>query len=256
MSYANAPENFGKSCIDLVNTEGISYRVAAVGTPGIGKTTSSTPILLRMLLEANYTVVYKICSTEKNRWYYEFIPALDADGNRVGCHVNVYPENLAYDDIPSLYLEETYYIVDSGNYKDNCVPDTSLPAKLILVTSPDSRLWGESDFRKYRQGVEELFAYYPTWTLQELKDASSVLMAEIPENEKGSFDLNERFREMGGVPRHIFCSGKSYGFTQEAQQQALNFLDGDQAKKLALNEVREVDNMESKQQKVPSSDTW
>ena len=52
-------EPFWQSCIDRV--EGLfpndRYRVCAIGTPGIGKT-FTTPLLLRMLLLKNSTVVY------------------------------------------------------------------------------------------------------------------------------------------------------------------------------------------------------
>lgn len=75
--------------------EGISYRMAAVGTPRycIGKTTS-TPFLIRMLSETNCTVVYKICSINQNRRYHDFVLKFDKDGNGVRCHVSVYPEKL------------------------------------------------------------------------------------------------------------------------------------------------------------------
>jgi len=52
---------------------------------------------------------------------------------------------------------------------------------------------------------------------------------------------------MGGVPRHIFCRLRSYKDYKKAQKRALDSLYGDQARKLALNEVTEVDNKETKQ---------
>ena len=50
---------FWQRCLDVGNTPGMRYRVAAIGSPGIGKTTT-TPILIRMLLEQGKTVVYLI----------------------------------------------------------------------------------------------------------------------------------------------------------------------------------------------------
>jgi len=43
-------EPFWNACIATVNDSDMSYQVAAVGSPGIGKTTA-TPILIRLLLQ-------------------------------------------------------------------------------------------------------------------------------------------------------------------------------------------------------------
>jgi hypothetical protein len=56
---------FWEECIKVVNTPNRRDRVAAIGTPGTGKTTS-TPILIRMLLERNETALYLVRS-EKRR---------------------------------------------------------------------------------------------------------------------------------------------------------------------------------------------
>ena len=80
-------ELFWQSCIDEVESldPDDRTRVCAVGTPGIGKT-FTTPLLLRMLLLKNSTVVYIRRSPERKSWYFEFIPTSD------GYAVNVYPE--------------------------------------------------------------------------------------------------------------------------------------------------------------------
>jgi hypothetical protein len=57
-------EPFWQPCINIVETPGCRYRVCAVGTPGIGKTTD-TSYLIRMLLLMNKTVVYHIRTVEK-----------------------------------------------------------------------------------------------------------------------------------------------------------------------------------------------
>jgi ABC-type microcin C transport system duplicated ATPase subunit YejF len=48
-------------------------RVGAVGTPGIGKTTS-TSILIRMLLKKGRTAYIWYEQKEKHGWKYEFLP--------------------------------------------------------------------------------------------------------------------------------------------------------------------------------------
>ena len=77
---------FWQACIDLVDMPDAHYRVCAVGSAGIGKTTC-TPVLIRMLLKRQATVVYLIRSLEKDFFYYEFIP--NANGSVT---TNVYPE--------------------------------------------------------------------------------------------------------------------------------------------------------------------
>jgi hypothetical protein len=64
--YCTIP--FWEECLKVVNTPNRRDRVAAIGTPGTGKTTS-TPILIRMLLEENKTVLYIFRSEEKDGWY-------------------------------------------------------------------------------------------------------------------------------------------------------------------------------------------
>ena len=67
-------EPFWKSCRQIVDEDDSRNRVAAIGSPGIGKT-FTTPILIRMLLENQNrcTVVYLKRSEEKNDWYFEFV---------------------------------------------------------------------------------------------------------------------------------------------------------------------------------------
>jgi hypothetical protein len=104
--------SFWNACIGMVDKPDMRYRVAAVGTPGVGKTTS-TAILIRMLLERKETVVYHIRTKKEERWYYEFVPN-KSDSNIAA---NVYPENLAKGEILSLRDPSTYYIVDPGKNK-------------------------------------------------------------------------------------------------------------------------------------------
>jgi superfamily II DNA or RNA helicase len=80
-------EPFWKACLKVVNADGNHYRVCAVGSPGIGKTTCTT-VLIRMLLKRKKTVVYLVREPEKGGWYYEFIPMPEGP-----IFVNVYPED-------------------------------------------------------------------------------------------------------------------------------------------------------------------
>jgi hypothetical protein len=98
--------SFWEECIKTVDTPNVRYRVAAIGTPGIGKTTS-TPILIRILLERKKTVVYLIRTEKNNGWYYEFVP----NKSNSSIAANVYRENLDEGEIFSLRDQSTYYIV-------------------------------------------------------------------------------------------------------------------------------------------------
>ena len=114
-------EPFWQSCIDRV--EGLfpndRYRVCAVGTPGIGKT-FTTPLLLRMLLLKNSTVVYIRRSVDLDSWYYEFLPTSDGKNPYV---VNVYPEDsMKLRQFLSLKEPSAYYVVDPGKSKVSCDP--------------------------------------------------------------------------------------------------------------------------------------
>jgi hypothetical protein len=132
--------------------------VCAVGTPGIGKSTS-TAILIRMLLKKGQTVVYLVRTVKKVGWYYEFIPT--RGDNSTSINVNAYPETTRYKEIPSLNDPLNYYVVDPGQTKYTSTPDELFKAKFILVLLPDEVLWGESEFTKGRNDLCGTFKYYP-----------------------------------------------------------------------------------------------
>ncbi len=215
----NITESFWQACIDVVNTPRL--RVAAVGTPGIGKTTS-TPWLIRMLLEKGQTVVYLVRSKDLSEWYYEFVP--ESDGTVT---TNIYPETLKARQIPSLKLPSSYYIVDPGRTKDDCVPTDNFQPKVILVTSPDSGHWGGSNFVKRRRNVRGKFRYFPTWSYEELIHARPILRPDMTEKE-----LGDRFILYGGVPRHIFETDLEN--LLEDQDAAIEEISFEKAEKLRL----------------------
>ena len=154
-------EPFWQSCIDRV--EGLfpndRYRVCAVGTPGIGKT-FTTPLLLRMLLLKNSTVVYIRRSVDLDSWYYEFIPTSDGKNPYT---VNVFPEETTkYSDFPSLEEPSAYYVVDPGESKVSCSPMSTFPARVIIISSPNDRHWGGEEFEKFRGGNQVFFIIIPS----------------------------------------------------------------------------------------------
>lgn len=188
-------QQFWQACIDKVNTPDRRYRVAAVGTPGIGKTTN-TPILIRTLLEEKKTVVYLIRTNWLSGWYYEFTP--QANDERKTVIAQVYEESTFKRNIDSLEKRDTYYIVDPAHTKDDCNPASDFVPKFILVTSPHDSHWGDRQFTKERGNVDGFFKAYPIWSLEDLL---------LIRQEFGDFtkdDIRERYRMFGGIPRLVF----------------------------------------------------
>ena len=184
------------------------HRVCALGTPGIGKTTT-TCILIRLLLKQNKTVVYQICGTKNDSFVYMFTPRMDSLGEVVNVKV-IEEQNFKYWDT-NVNQKNIYYIVDPGKTTDNCDLNSDFKGKVIIVTSPDERHWGESEFDKLRDsgndeesgGTQGIFLYYPVWTLSELLASVPYVTANRHFNVS---DVKARFDRFGGVPRYIFSA--------------------------------------------------
>lgn len=88
-----------------------SHRVCAVGSPGIGMSVA-TPVLIRMLLEANKTVFYHVQDGEE---YYEF--KYDNQGETITW--KVFEDCGGYEGIESLHESSTY----SGRTRSSCDPE-------------------------------------------------------------------------------------------------------------------------------------
>jgi hypothetical protein len=183
---------FWEECIKVVNTPNMRYRVAAIGMAGTGKTIS-TPILIRMLLERNMTVVFLVQSEYKHGWYYKFVP--DGTGRVTA---RIFSKKIGSPIVTS-NDPATYYIVDPGKSKNDCNPRTDFLPKVILVASPDSRHWGGSEFIKRRGTVKGIMRYFPVWTKQELIFAQPILRPDMT-----SKIVSDRFNVFGGVPRQVF----------------------------------------------------
>ena len=221
-------EPFWKSCIKRLDyvDQLWRYRVCAVGTPGIGKT-RTTPLLLRMLLLQRSTVVYIRRSDDHTSWFYEFVPT--PKGKPLAVTVNVYPESTDLDDIDSLDETSTYYVVDPGNTLENCNPGEALPARVIIVSSPNEKHWRGNYFIKRNSGQAGLFHFYPLWNLTELLRGLDYF---FPKSRLTPEQLVERYRQVGGVPRHLFEEEDEYKRILFAQKQAVEKVSSDQAKKI------------------------
>jgi hypothetical protein len=209
---------FWDSCIEVGDVPGESFRVTAIGTPGIGKTTS-TPLLIRKLLKKGKTVVYHVRTENRNKWIYEFVP--EGDSYRA----DVYTERSDLESVPSLRLRSTYYIVDPGYTEDSCNPDASFEPSVIIVASPDDRHWGRSSFTKSLSGRKGSFKYYPVWSEEEIRAVKYILGPNMSDS-----TLDERYRLFGGVPRNVF-EKKDIRELIQKQDLAVAALTADQARR-------------------------
>ena len=234
-----------------------TFRVCALGTPGIGKSTS-TCILIRLLLLQNKTVAYLIRKKNAKGLVYLFSPlrtesedaeVADVKTSKIKAFeadVKVIRENEFDDSNEHFNNRNLYFIVDPGETKDSCSPGTDFVGKLIIVTSPFEGHWGEREFHKGRGRDSDLssddlemriffennlkrvetigaFLYYPIWTLPEL-------LASYPYITKAKLNtstVRDRFFKFGGVPQYIFAS--NILGNELAQSEALSALSLDTA---------------------------
>ena len=207
------------------------FHVCALGTPGIGKTTS-TCILIRLLLEQKRTVLYRVRTEDNQGYVYMFIPALKTQAN---IDVKVFKE----EKFKFEYMNEEfnnpsiYYVVDPGQTRDNCNLQNIYQGKVIIVTSPDEGHWGGSMFQKKKDGVQGTFRFYPVWKLSELIDARPFL-----DNNFSEKDVIDRFEKVGGIPGHIFEDDEEeFSDILKSQTSAINKLNEDQLRKLMSNDM-------------------
>ena len=142
---------FWNQLLDGLASEDVAQqkRVAAVGAPGVGKSTTKS-FAIRLLLQQRKTVVYLQRTVDGTGHYIQFSPS-DED---VQFDIELIPEKTSPSEIPSLFDPETYYLVDPGKNKSSCDPDPMVAARVIIVASPDERHWGGSAFTKHDQSYQ------------------------------------------------------------------------------------------------------
>ena len=223
---------FWKSCLDVVDTVGDNRkRVCVIGTPGFGKTTT-TAYLIRMLMKKkNTTVVYCLHQYDSNNFCYKFVSANDNSKPSVA----VFQEGSYSDDV----TPETYYVVDPCRSERSCNPGLDFQAKVIIVSSPNSKHWGGDGFSKSNgPNTSGVFKYMPSWSLEEVK----VAREQLCKNSKhvSEDELSERFNVVDGVVRHLFSS---YDDAVDSQKQALKILTLDQARKIVFGNMDCIDTL-------------
>lgn len=220
-------EDFWQSVIDAT----AEYRVCAVGTPGIGKTTT-TCILIRLLLQQGKKVVYRVLGNENDGYVYMFIPPSNT-GTSSDVNVNVIEEIDFKYWHAEVNSEDVYYVVDPGKTKKrSCDLNSNYVGKVIIVASPDEGHWGWGEFIKIRRKVKGTFLYFPVWSVDELLSSRDFFDINMDETV-----IYNRYEEVGGIPRFIFATQEDYDAVLRSQERAINCLTDKQIQLLALNDA-------------------
>jgi hypothetical protein len=221
-----------------------SSRICVVGTPGIGKTTTSC-ILIRQLLDQRKTVVYHVKTLREQGYVYMFIPSLERTRK---IDVKVIQENefnCLDDAVNRGDGNPIYYVVDPGNTRSiDCNPPSLFNGKVIIISSPDDGHWGGPQFSKQRVDVLGSFLYMPVWILDELLHARKHFAGNLSEE-----IIISRYEKVGGVPRHIFVKEFFFQGILQNQTSAINSLTDDQLKKLTSGDMESVQTGEKGQPK-------
>jgi hypothetical protein len=229
-------QKFWEACLKKCSETTPSFRVCAVGTPGIGKTVT-TPVLLWLILQQGATIVYHCCDEKpEDGRMYEFVPCRTGSTVAYKYHCFAYKEPGSLEDIASLHAKGTFYIVDPGKSKRSCNPSLRFFPKVVIVASPNEEHWGGSSrFLKNVNRSMGTFLYYPSWTLEELLQAHGALNERFPEVTLSERDLRNRFFKVGGVPRTLFLPDQEFQGALGLQDKALDDLDKRRLDDLVFN---------------------
>ena len=234
-------EPFWRQCIDVAKG---GSRVCAVGSPGIGKSTS-TAFLIRILLKAGHTVLY--LRREVERGGDGAGPIFEFSVQDGQPRVQLHPEVRFSDHhkIDALLDPNTFFVIDPQKTKDSCDPSAKVKARVIINASPDMRHWGENEFTKMRDATPAgRFLYYPIWSDVELCDARCWIDATVSHEE-----VLQRFDQFGGVPRSVFAPACDLDMLLEKLQHGVRDLTDKQILQLVDGNVAYLDALSPTQPK-------
>lgn len=229
VSSTSSPARMG--CIELACR---GTRVAATGTPGIGKSTT-VGYLIRLIFETtaekkkSRTVVYDFFGLD---YYYFF------DSKGVAQAV---PKTVGKPDkLKVLRDKHNFYVVDPGHQQKYCDPGVQVKAAVIMVPSFNSTYWDGNRFLKH--GV---FLTNSVWKYSELKAAQNYFSPKRSTMPQG--ELLKRCNEVGFIPRRVFTDDETFAGYKRAQISVMNKLTKDQVIKIFKGEVADVDTRDSNQ---------
>ena len=172
--------------------------VVAVGSPGVGKS-STHPYLLKLLLQSGRPVVFlERDAAPKYGTYYEFRP------REGGYEAFEYDEvDVRKGTIAALQDPRAFLLIEP--HGERRLPDRDINARIALVCSPN---------REHYRGMEKTgprefdatFLNFPHWSLDELYEARPYI---CDESGKPILDDNAkvlaRYKRFGPIPRHVFA---------------------------------------------------
>jgi hypothetical protein len=226
-------EPFWEACKLLADK---GHRVCAIGSPGIGKSTT-TPVLIKLLLGKGITVVYLKRTTNSTGFYYQFTPNVATGAT----DVMLFSEDTKDAHVEALTQEATFFIIDPDETDTTCNPSPFVKARVIINASPDNRHWGKNEFAKARDGYTGgQFLYFPLWSLAELLAAAPLIDADVDAE-----TVRTRYRLVGGVPRFVFAPSVEPAVKQ--LRTAVGKLSATQALSIATGKVAELETSDDTQ---------
>ena len=151
----------GRNALKLSIHPEMWYRVAAIGTPGIGKTTA-TPILIRMLLKQGKTVVYLFRSVKEDR----LVLRICSWSQQFNCDQRLPRENESMMIFQASELTPPTTLLIQARQRITATLQVTFEPKVILVPSPDSGHWGGTEFTKARDSVCRHFQVLATMVIR------------------------------------------------------------------------------------------
>jgi hypothetical protein len=234
-------EAFWNRCVERSLQD---HPVCGVGNPGIGKTSTTLYLLQQLIMNQKKPVVYPIRKLSGSDIFYEFVPILDDEKEKVSdITVKVYRLMARKKSIiPTMENRNAFYVVDPGNFEGSCNDtDEQYQARFVMAASNDHRYWGANAFEKNRAPNTSLsrhksrvlnkegeLVYGYLWT------GGQVLLAKPYFDQLKNLTDNEfmdRFRIVGGSLRDILAF-KENDFKEKVKT-AVGLVDADTVHALA-----------------------
>ena len=131
MIIRTADFNVWNRLLDTLKESNGKKRVtAAVGTPGVGKSTTAS-FAIRSILKEEKTVVYLQRTMDQSGYYIQISPSEHQEGR---FDIELIPEKTSPTFIPSLSDPESYYVVDPGKTKTTSDPSRFFPCHNCLFS--------------------------------------------------------------------------------------------------------------------------
>jgi len=197
---------------EVIHVVRTTNNVVALGSPGIGKTTT-IPYLIRELLNAGNTVVLMVRSMHTDNM---FLYKKNSSDSVLSCSYFERMPAVGYNHIPELKDPNTVLVIEPRGFQRT--PAADLVCRYVLVCSPN-----EGHYKYlYKGGVygSAVFLYQPLWELNELLEARNDMIS--PDNDPhrpaavptaavlnpllSVEDIQHRYNLFGGVPRNVFAA--------------------------------------------------